>query len=154
MNRRTFFLSLSLTLWLGSTATSFADDDGGSDDGGGGGGTGGSGNGGSGGSGGSNGSGNSGRSGGDDNDDDNSAQGNQNNRKRRDSDDVARAVNDGLAVSLKKLKSHLNANYPGKILKVEFKKLEGAFVYRVKILQANNKVTSLALDAKTLVKRR
>ena len=63
-------------------------------------------------------------------------------------------MNDGLAVSLKKLKSYLNANYPGKILRVDFKKQDDGFVYRVKILQANNKVTSLALDAKTLAKRR
>jgi hypothetical protein len=148
MNRRSLLLSLTFALLPCAPATSFADGDGGG--GSGGGGNSGGGNSGPGNSGGSD------DSSGDDKDDDDNAEsgGPNNNNKRRDSDDAARAVNDGLAVSLKKLKSHLNTNYPGKILKIEFKKQDGTLVYRVKILQTNNKVTSLALDAKTLAKRR
>jgi hypothetical protein len=113
------------------------------------GGSGGGGSGGSSGSGGNSGSGSSGGNSGSDGED----QHDGDSRRRRDSDDALAAVKSGSAVSLKKLKVHINLHYPGRILKVELRKLTDGYVYRFKVLQTGNKVTTLSIDAMTLARK-
>jgi hypothetical protein len=145
LSSRRLLLGIALMLALGG-ASDLAHADKGSGGGGGGGGSGSSG-----------GSDNSG--GGSDNsgsgDDGDSAEEHDNeDGKRRDSDDAYSAVKNGQAVSLRQLKNHLSANYPGKILKLEIRALGEGFVYRVKLLQNDHKVSTISLDAKTLARRK
>jgi hypothetical protein len=117
---------------------------GGGDSGGGGGNSGGEGNG-------------SDDNGGSDDDDSSSGSGNRSGRNGggslRDQDRVRRAVQDGSAVSLKKLKEFLNVNYPGKIINLNLEKKPDCYVYHVRILQAGNRVKNLTVDALTLQRK-
>lgn len=135
-------------------------DDGGGDDSGSGGGSSGSGSSGSGsGSGGSGSAGSgsgtsgSGEDGSDDDGDDDSSSGSGSNSgkgKAKDQDRAQDAVASGKAAPLLTLKDFLNRNYPGKILKIDLNSRFGNYVYKVRILQAGNRVKSVTLDARTL----
>lgn len=80
----------------------------------------------------------------DDDDDDNS------DSKHKDQNRALKAVKQGKAVSLSKLKSFLSQNYPGKLLKVSLEKKSGKFFYRVWILSEGNHIKTLSLNALTL----
>lgn len=155
IDRRRFILMCATgVLSMGGMSSTFADD-GGGDNGGSGGGSGsGSGSGGSGSGSGSSGSGSGGSgsgsgSGGDDDSDDNS-QDSGGEEKSKDQDRVENAVSHGKAAPLIVLKDFLMKNHPGKILKIDLNTRLGGFVYKVRILQAGNRVKSLTLDARTL----
>lgn len=60
------------------------------------------------------------------------------------------AVAEGRAVSLTLLIRHLNENFPGKLIDVDFKQRSGRVFYLVKILQEDGKILRLRLDALTL----
>jgi hypothetical protein len=155
ISRRRLLAVLLACALSATSGTAFADGgsgSGGSGSGGSGGGSGGSGS--SGGSGGSGGSDNSGKSDDNDKDEKDDDDGKKDDPDHRDSDDAYLAVKNGKAVSLRTLKNHLNANFPGKILKLEIKAQGDGFVYRVKLLQDNRKVSTISLDAKTLVRRK
>ena len=169
INRRRFVLMCATGIVLGfGMPSAFADGGDGSGSGGGGSGGGGSGSGGSG-SGGSgssgSGSGSSGSdgsgsgSGGDDDggdddggddDDDGGSNSGSGKSKISDEDRAQKAVSSGKAAALTKLKDYLKKNHPGKILKIDLSKRLGNYVYKVRILQAGNRVKSLTLDARTL----
>jgi hypothetical protein len=161
--RRRFILICATSLVLGfGAAPALAEDggdDGGGDDGGSGGGSGsgGSGSGSNGSGGGNGGSGGSGSGSGDDgsdndgDDDSGNGSGSKNGKgKAKDQDRAQDAVAAGKAAPLLKLKEFLKQNYPGKILKIDLNKRFGSYVYKVRILQAGNRVKSMTLDALTL----
>jgi hypothetical protein len=153
--RRRLMLMCATSIVLGfgiapALAEDDGGDDGGGDDSGSGGGSGGSGSGGtSSGSGSGSGSSGSGDNGSDD-DGDNDSGGDSNSGKAKDQDRAQDAVAAGKAAPLLTLKEFLKSNYPGKILKIDLNKRFGSYVYKVRILQAGNRVKSLTLDARTL----
>lgn len=125
---------------------------------------GGSGNSGSGSSNSGSGSSNSGSdSGGDDDGDDENENDNEesdddseNDSGRHRDDDherAIRAVRNGKAVSLKKLKVYLADRYPGKVLDVSLRRRSGDYFYSVRILGKGNRLKVLSLDALTLKPR-
>jgi hypothetical protein len=71
-------------------------------------------------------------------------------KAQKDHDKARDAVKSGKAVPLKKLRAHLAAKYPGRLVKVELKQRLGNFVYKVRLLQSGNKLKSLTFDAATL----
>jgi hypothetical protein len=83
-----------------------------------------------------------------DDDDDNSNSGNR--VKSEDQDRALKAVKNGKAVSLSKLKAHLSKNHPGKILNVGLYRKSGQYFYRVRILSSGNRIKTMSLNALTL----
>jgi hypothetical protein len=83
-------------------------------------------------------------------DDDGSSSGGSGHSK--DHDRARDAVRRGKAVSLKALKQHLAANYPGKVLKIELKKRSGDLIYKVRILDTKGRLNTLRLDARSLAR--
>ena len=88
----------------------------------------------------------------DDRDDDNGG-GSSKGKRDKDQERALRAVNDGDVASLQKLRAHLKAKYPGKVLHVDLKRQMGRYVYKIKLLEKGNRVKSLTLDGKTLQSR-
>ncbi len=80
-----------------------------------------------------------------DNDDDNNSGSGKDDHNR-----ALRVVKDGKAVPLRKLKSFLAQNYPGKILNVSLQRKSGIYYYRVRILSSGNRIKTLSLNALTL----
>lgn len=80
----------------------------------------------------------------DDDDDNNSGSG------KEDHNRALRVVKDGKAVPLRKLKSYLAQNYPGKILNVSLQRKSGKYYYRVRILSSANRIKTLSINALTL----
>ncbi len=66
------------------------------------------------------------------------------------SDRAREAVRHHKAVPIRVLLSHLNKNYPGRILDVDLKRSSNRLSYRVKILSTSGKVQRVRLDALTL----
>jgi uncharacterized membrane protein YkoI len=88
-----------------------------------------------------------------DNDEDNNDNNTDDDNSRSHTEDhnrALRAVQDGKAVSLRKLKSFLSQNYPGKLLKVSLQKKSGKYIYRVRILSNGNRIKIFSLNALTL----
>ena len=134
------FLSAALVT-LAPAAHADGGDDGGGDDGGGNSGHGGGGN--------------SGHGGGDDDDDDDDNDENSSgsgNEHQSESQRARDAVKDKKAVPLRVLMTHLNRNYPGKVLDVDLKRSRLNYNYHVKILSKSGKVQRIRLNALTLQK--
>jgi uncharacterized membrane protein YkoI len=70
-----------------------------------------------------------------------------NSKKPNDSGSIQDAVIQGKAVSLSKLMKFLSANYDGRVINVDLKKLDTKYVYQVKLLTPDNKLLTLKLDA-------
>lgn len=104
------------------------------------------------------GSGNSGSGSGDDgddgDDDDNEGDDDSGNQSRGshgdDQERAIKAVRRGKAVSLKRLRDHVEQNYPGKILDVRLRRRSGDYFYNVRILARGNRLKMLSLNALTL----
>jgi uncharacterized membrane protein YkoI len=87
-------------------------------------------------------------------DDDESDSGDSHNGRRGDDHENAlKAVRRGKAVSLQKLKDHLAAQYPGKILDVNLRRSSGDYFYNVRILAKGNRIKVFSLNALTLKPR-
>jgi hypothetical protein len=61
-----------------------------------------------------------------------------------------KAVKNGKAVSLQKLKTYLDRKYPGKLLSVAIARRQGNYIYRLRILSTNNRIQAVTLNALTL----
>jgi uncharacterized membrane protein YkoI len=93
--------------------------------------------------------------GGDDDDGENngggaSAGGNQNNNansRANESDRIRDAVRSGQAVSMRKLLNFIGETYRGRVINVNLKEQNSAYVYEVKLLTIDNKLRTLSLDA-------
>ena len=88
----------------------------------------------------------------DDNDGDKSSP-TKGDKREKDQERARAAVSSGKVASLRKLKSHLQSNYKGKVISIDLKRQFGRFVYRVKLLEKGNRVKSLTLDGMTLQPR-
>jgi Peptidase propeptide and YPEB domain len=141
ISRRKFMeLSLMASLFAAATPAFASDDDGGGDN---------SGPGGEGGNSGPGGGGNSGPGGGDD-----SGSGNDdsNDNDESDSDDYKRArdaYRSGQAASLKKIIARVRRDYPGDVVSVSLRGKGEKLIYRIKIIDSNNRVITLRVDART-----
>lgn len=71
-----------------------------------------------------------------------------------DHDRARDAVRSGKAQPLQSLKHLLNTNYPGKILNVNMLKRRGDFYYVIRILDPQNSIVTVSLDAATLKPRK
>jgi uncharacterized membrane protein YkoI len=89
----------------------------------------------------------------DDDGDDESRGGSASGHSSGDHERALKAVKKGKAVSLSKLKMHLAAVYPGKILDVNLRKSSGDYFYNVRILAKGNRIKLLSLNALTLKPR-
>ncbi len=59
------------------------------------------------------------------------------------------AVQAGEVLPLPKLLAQLRRTHPGKVLELELTRVEGRWIYEVKLLQANGQLLKLELDAAT-----
>jgi uncharacterized membrane protein YkoI len=73
-------------------------------------------------------------------------------RSQNEISNAANAVKSGKAVSLRKLMSHVKANYGGKVLDVKLNRGLFRYSYRVKHLGSNGRLQTLRLDALSLKK--
>lgn len=67
---------------------------------------------------------------------------------KRDHDLARQALEAGEVLPLRSILDIVEARYPGQILEVEFEHDKGAFVYDIKVLQAQGKLLKLKLDAR------
>lgn len=74
--------------------------------------------------------------------------------RSHDQENAIKAVRNGRAVSLQRLKSFLDTNYPGSILGVELSRRSGEYYFDVRILTKGNRIKSLSLNALTLRPRK
>lgn len=67
---------------------------------------------------------------------------------KRDHDLARQALQAGQILPLRSILELVEKRYPGQVLEVEFEHDDGAFVYEIKVLQAEGRLVKLKLDAR------